>query len=130
MPALPLLAKRPDNRNVCRLHVVRSEIAGGTQSAEHTTKEKSEVCRSALIESIRNGSAATWSHFNLHGEFDFSDEWMVDSIGLTPPKYPGLEWALNWEIENRWKTLRLAGLRKILWNFRTVCLTAPILSRM
>jgi hypothetical protein len=30
-------------------------------------------------------------HFNLHGEFDFSEERMVDSIGLTPPKNPGLE---------------------------------------
>lgn len=54
-------------------------------------KEKSDERRAALIEAIRNGSAATWAHFNLHGEFDFSDERMVDSIGLTPPKNPGLE---------------------------------------
>jgi len=25
---------------------------------------------------------ATWRHFNLHREFDFSDEKMIDSIGL------------------------------------------------
>ena len=54
-------------------------------------KEKSEERRPTLIEAIRNGSVATWAHFNLHGEFDFSDERMVDSIGLTPPKNPGLE---------------------------------------
>ena len=35
-----------------------------------------------MIEAIRNGSVATWKHFNLHGEFDFSDERMVDTMGL------------------------------------------------
>jgi hypothetical protein len=44
-----------------------------------------------LIEAIRNGSAATWKHFNLHGEFDFSDERMVDSMGLAFPKNFELE---------------------------------------
>lgn len=42
--------------------------------------------RWVLSEAIRNGSVATWKHFNLHGEFDFSDERMVDSVGLTPKK--------------------------------------------
>ena len=51
--------------------------------------EKREERRVTLIESIRNGSVATWAHFNLHGEFDFSDEKMVDSMGLTPPKNQG-----------------------------------------
>ncbi|WP_347988118.1 hypothetical protein [Methylomonas sp. AM2-LC] len=37
---------------------------------------------------IRNGSVSTWKHFNLHGEFDFSDERMVDSMGLEVPKNP------------------------------------------
>jgi len=48
--------------------------------------EKSEERRAALTEAIRNGSVATWAHFNPHGEFYFSGERMVDSIGLTPPK--------------------------------------------
>jgi TnpA family transposase len=54
-------------------------------------EEKNPERRAALLEAIRNGSAATWAHFNLHGEFDFSDERMVDSMGLTPPKNPSLE---------------------------------------
>ncbi len=54
-------------------------------------EEKNEERRTVLLEAIRNGSAVTWAHFNLHGEFDFSDERMVDSMGLTPPKNPGLE---------------------------------------
>jgi TnpA family transposase len=44
--------------------------------------EKNEERRAELLEAIRNGSAVTWRHFNLHGEFDFSDERMVDSVGL------------------------------------------------
>ena len=39
-----------------------------------------------LIDAVRNGSVATWRHFNLHGEFDFSDEKMIDSVGLTNRK--------------------------------------------
>ena len=42
-----------------------------------------EERKAELINAIRNGSVATWRHFNLHGEFDFSDERMVDSVGLT-----------------------------------------------
>jgi TnpA family transposase len=53
--------------------------------------EKNEKRRAELIEAIRNGSAATWKHYNLHGEFDFSDERMVDSMGLAVPKNPAFE---------------------------------------
>ena len=48
--------------------------------------EKNEARKSEIIEAIRNGSVSTWRHVNLHGEFDFSDERMVDSIGLASPK--------------------------------------------
>ena len=54
--------------------------------------EKNEKRRAELIEAIRHGSAATWQHFNLHGEFDFSDERSVDSMGLAAsPKNPAFE---------------------------------------
>jgi hypothetical protein len=54
--------------------------------------EKNEERRVELIEAIRHGSAATWKHFNLHGEFDFSDERMVDSMGLAAlPKNQAFE---------------------------------------
>ena len=48
--------------------------------------ESDEVRKAELIEAIRNGSVVTWQHFNLHGEFDFSDDRMVDSVGLTAPR--------------------------------------------
>jgi TnpA family transposase len=53
--------------------------------------EQNEERRQELITAIRHGSAGTWGHFNLHGEFDFSDARMVDSMGLTPPRNPPLE---------------------------------------
>jgi TnpA family transposase len=51
--------------------------------------EKNEVRKAELLAAIRNGSVVTWAHFNLHGEFDFSDEKMVDSVGLVSPKKKG-----------------------------------------
>jgi len=48
--------------------------------------EPNEEKRQALIESIRSGSVAAWAHFNLHGEFDLSDEKLEDSVGLRVPK--------------------------------------------
>ena len=52
--------------------------------------ENDEKRKALLIEAIRNGSVATWKHFNLHGEFDFSDERMVDSMSLASPKNPAI----------------------------------------
>lgn len=56
--------------------------------SQELASENNEERRAELIEAIRNGSVATWKHFNLHGEFDFSDERMVDSVGLAVPKNP------------------------------------------
>ncbi len=42
----------------------------------------SEEHRQALLLAVRNGSVVTWYHINLHGEYDFSDEKLQDSIGL------------------------------------------------
>ncbi len=48
--------------------------------------EKNEERKAELTKAIRNGSVSTWRHFNLHGEFDFSDERMIDSVGLIVPE--------------------------------------------
>lgn len=45
------------------------------------------------IEAVRTGSISTWKHVNLHGEYDFPDEKMVDSVGLASPKNPPLKTA-------------------------------------
>lgn len=51
-------------------------------------QEPDPARKAELVEAVRNGSVATWRHFNLHGEFDFSDEKMVDSVGLVDPQTP------------------------------------------
>jgi len=51
-------------------------------------RQPDQAHRDALLNAMRNGSVATYAHFNLHGEFDFSPERMVDSIGLWSPKNP------------------------------------------
>jgi len=48
--------------------------------------EDYEQQKLGLIEAVRNGSVVTWQHINLHGEYDFSDEKLQDSVGLTVPK--------------------------------------------
>ena len=48
--------------------------------------ETDDERKGELIEVIRNDSVMRWSHFNLGGEYDFSDEKMVDSVGLDAPK--------------------------------------------
>jgi TnpA family transposase len=51
--------------------------------AKELGKDNNEDRKKELIEVIRNDSVMRWSHFNLQGgEYDFSDEKMVDSIGL------------------------------------------------
>jgi TnpA family transposase len=47
---------------------------------------ESENLRQELFTSIRNGSVVTWQHINLHGEYDFSDEKLQDSVGLNAPE--------------------------------------------
>jgi TnpA family transposase len=41
--------------------------------------------RQELLAAVKNGSVVSWRHVNLHGEYDFSDEKMQDSIGLHLP---------------------------------------------
>jgi len=45
-------------------------------------REPSPERRKELIEKIKHISMETWKHINLHGEYDFSDDKMEDSVGL------------------------------------------------
>ena len=49
--------------------------------------------RQELATAVRNGSVVSWQHINLHGEYDFSDEKLQDSVGLRLPKIMALELA-------------------------------------
>ncbi len=42
--------------------------------------------REALRDAVAHGSAVAWRHFNLLGEYDFSEEQLQDRMGIRLPK--------------------------------------------
>src|SRR5215470_10941062 len=48
--------------------------------------EKDTTEREAFLDAVAHGSAAAWRHFNLLGEYDFSEEKLRDSVGIRLPK--------------------------------------------
>ncbi|MCP5158914.1 MAG: hypothetical protein H6974_01305 [Gammaproteobacteria bacterium] len=50
------------------------------------TPRRVDLLGKAQCDVIRNGSVMTWQHSNLHGEYDFSDEKMLGSVGLVLPE--------------------------------------------
>lgn len=53
--------------------------------SQKIAQEESSERRQELLTAVQNGSVVSWRHVNLHGEYDFSDEKMQDSIGLHIP---------------------------------------------
>lgn len=47
--------------------------------------------REALRTAVQHGSVVSWQHVNLHGEYDFSDEKLRDSVGLNLPEILGFQ---------------------------------------
>jgi TnpA family transposase len=50
--------------------------------SQKITEERDPECRQTLLEAVTNSSVVTWRHINLHGEYDFSEEKLQDSIGF------------------------------------------------
>ena len=46
-------------------------------------------------------SPQSWAHFNLLGEYDFSNDKLQDNTGVLPPKTEPRIIAENWEPPNR-----------------------------
>ena len=44
------------------------------------------AARRAFLDAVAHGSAISWQHINMLGEYDFSKEKLQDSIGIRPPK--------------------------------------------
>ncbi len=57
---------------------------------QRIAEAESEEWRQELLEAVKNGSVGSWQHVNLHGEYDFSDEKLQDSVGLRLPSRLGL----------------------------------------
>ena len=54
--------------------------------SQRIANANNEQQKAAIIDAVRNGSVVTWQHINLQGEYDFSDDRLQDSVGLTIPK--------------------------------------------
>jgi TnpA family transposase len=52
---------------------------------------ETEAQKQSLIQTIKNSSVVTWHHINLHGEYDFSEENLRDSIKFRFPELSGLK---------------------------------------
>ena len=50
---------------------------------------------------IETHSPQSWASFNMHGEFEFSDEKLQDTIGVLPPQKTDKIISENWEARNR-----------------------------
>lgn len=48
--------------------------------------QQAAASREAFLDAVAHGSAISWQHINLLGEYDFSDEKLRDSVGIRPPK--------------------------------------------
>ena len=44
------------------------------------------AARRAFLDAVAHGSAISWQHINMLGEYDFSKEKLQGSIGIRPPK--------------------------------------------
>lgn len=55
--------------------------------------------KSEIIKQITNGSIVAWKHLNFHGEYDFSEEYLTDSVGFKLPKILDLKMDKKWEVE-------------------------------
>ncbi len=54
--------------------------------SQKIAEERNLNQKRVIVDAIKNGSIVTWRHVNLHGEYDFSEERLQDSIGLKVPK--------------------------------------------
>jgi TnpA family transposase len=59
--------------------------------SQQLLEAETEGQKAELITAIKNGSVVSWRHINLHGEYDFSDEKLQDSVGLDLVKIVGLK---------------------------------------
>jgi TnpA family transposase len=57
--------------------------------------------RKQMLTTIQSGSVVTWAHIHLHGEYDFSENKLKDSVGFNVPKILALKVTENWDTEKQ-----------------------------
>jgi hypothetical protein len=45
--------------------------------------------RAEMMLAIKTHSPQSWGHVNMLGEYDFSEDKLIDSFGVLPPKSAG-----------------------------------------
>jgi TnpA family transposase len=93
------------NAIICWNYLYLSQLLG-----EANTEDR----KIELVESIKHGSVVSWQHINLHGEYDFSDDKLQDSVGLDIPKIVGFLRGKKWEVKNQAKPVAQMSLLEIL----------------
>jgi hypothetical protein len=53
--------------------------------SQRLVEASDENQRQNLIGALKAGSIVSWHHLNLHGEYDFSEEKLQDSVGFNLP---------------------------------------------
>lgn len=93
------------NAIICWNYLYLSQLLGEAQTQDRRTD---------LVEAIRHGSIVSWQQINLHGEYDFSDDKLQDSVGLDLPKIVGFLQGKKWEVKNQAKPVAQMSLPEIL----------------
>ena len=93
------------NAIICWNYLYLSQLLGEAQTEER---------RADLVESIKHGSVVSWQHVNLHGEYDFSDDKLQDTVGLNLPKIVGFLQGKSWEVKKQAKPGEQMSLPAIL----------------
>ena len=70
----------------CRQLIENSVICWNYLYLTQKLNEANQQESQELLRAVKEGSIVTWQHINFHGEYDFSEEKLRDSVGLNIPK--------------------------------------------
>ena len=60
--------------------------------------EPDKTKRKQMLTTIQSGSVVTWAHIHLHGEFDFSESKLKDSVGFDMSQILARKLSENWDM--------------------------------
>ena len=83
----------------CRRLIENSIIYWNYLFLTHKLTRSNTTEKTELLKAIKEGSIITWRHINFHGEYDFSEKKLKDSIGFNLPEI------LSWKLDEKreWK---------------------------
>lgn len=79
----------------CRRLIENSVICWNYLYLTHKLTKADKDEKDELLKAIKEGSIITWRHINFHGEYDFSEDKLKDSVGFDLPEI------LSWKLEEK-----------------------------